>query len=97
MNLRLRLARWLMQAAMNEVNDKPVEIVSSTRDPLGDNTPETTLAVVKAVNGTLIRVSQYKPIRGPGPDWHHELYIVKDDEKVADVIARVLAIKSLES
>ena len=97
MSLRLRLARWLMQAAMNDAIDKPIEVVSTNRDPLGENTPETTLAVVKAVNGTLIRVSQYKPIRGPGPDWHHELYIVKDDEKVADVIARILAIKSLES
>jgi len=32
-----------------------------------------------------------------GPDWHHELYIVKDDEKIPDVIARIMAIKALES
>jgi hypothetical protein len=32
-----------------------------------------------------------------GNDWTHELYIVKDDEKIPDVIARIMAIKALES
>jgi hypothetical protein len=47
------------------------------------------------MNGRIVKVSSYKP-QQRGPDWTHELYIVKDDEKITDVIARIMAIKSLE-
>jgi hypothetical protein len=54
-----------------------------------------TFAVIRAANGRIIKVSSFKPVQR-GPDWHHELYIVKDDEKIPDVIARIMAIKALE-
>lgn len=54
-----------------------------------------TFAVIRATNGYIIKASQYKP-QQRGPDWQHQLYIVKDDEKIPDVIARIMAINALE-
>lgn len=54
-----------------------------------------TFAVIRATNGYLVKASQYKP-QQRGPDWIHRLYIVKDDEKIPDVIARIMAINALE-
>lgn len=54
-----------------------------------------TFAIIKATNGYIIKSSQYKPVK-MGNDWIHQLYIVKDDEKIPDVIARIMAINALE-
>jgi hypothetical protein len=54
-----------------------------------------TFNIIRATNGYIVKASQYKP-QNRGPDWYHELYIVKDDEKIPDVIARIMAIKALE-
>ena len=54
-----------------------------------------TFAIIKATNGYIIKSSQYKPVK-MGNDWTHQLYIVKDDEKIPDVIARIMAINALE-
>jgi len=71
-------------------------LASSGRlDLIEQEASQLTFAVVRAMNGRIIKVSSYKPVQR-GPDWHHELYIVKDDEKIPDVIARIMAIKALE-
>jgi hypothetical protein len=54
-----------------------------------------TFNIIKATNGYIVKSSQYKPVK-MGNDWTHELYIVKDDEKIPDVIARIMAINALE-
>ena len=63
---------------------------------LSDEDALLTFNIIRATNGYIVKASQYKP-QQRGPDWHHELYIVKDDEKIPDVIARIMAIKALES
>lgn len=68
----------------------------SSNDPLDIQMQQTTFTVVKAANGKLVKVSYYKPTKSHHSDWQHEIYIVKDDEKVPDVIARVMAINALE-
>jgi hypothetical protein len=71
--------------------------MASSRLDVGDEqADQTSFTVLKAMNGRIIKVSSYKP-NPRGPDWTHELYIVKDDEKIPDVIARIMAIKALES
>lgn len=53
------------------------------------------LGIVKAMNGKLIEVSTYK--QNPhGPDWKHEVYIVREDESLGDAIKVILATKALE-
>lgn len=60
------------------------------------NTPQVQFTVIKCANGRLVKVSEYKPTKSHHSDWQHELHIVRDDEKVPDVIARIMAIKALE-
>jgi hypothetical protein len=55
-----------------------------------------TFGVVKAENGTILKVSRYKP-NPRGSDWAHELHIVKDGETVVDVFRVVYTTHLLES
>ena len=82
--------------AMPNPAESPLVTAIGHSSPALDGQPETSFSVIKCTNGKLLKVSEFKPVKGPGPDWKHELYIVKDDEKVPDVIARIMAIKALE-
>lgn len=70
--------------------------VIASNDVADGSADQMQFAVIKCANGRVIKVSEYKPTKGLHTDWHHEVYIVKDDEKVTDVIARIMAIKALE-
>lgn len=76
--------------------EPPLVAAIGRSSPALDDQPETSFSIIKCANGKVVKVSTFKPVKGPGPDWHHELYIVKDDEKVTDVIARIMVIKTLE-
>lgn len=76
--------------------DSPTAIKRATDDPTDIPVNQTQFTVMKVANGRLVKVSEYKPTKSHHSDWTHEVYIVKDDEKVPDVIARIMAIKALE-
>jgi hypothetical protein len=99
MSIKQRLRNWLLDDGQKTVNvnwaSEPLAIRASTQDHIEPEASQLTFAVIRAANGRIIKVSSYKP-QSRGPDWHHELYIVKDDEKIPDVIARIMAIKALE-
>lgn len=94
MGIKQSIRNWLLSNDSNEV--PPRNVLSSVNtDAIEQEAAQMTFAFIKAMNGRLIKVSAYKPV-SRGPDWTHELYIVKDDEKITDVIARIMAIKALE-
>jgi hypothetical protein len=100
MSIKHWLRNWLLSDGSPKVinvqyPEQPMLATSGRLDAVGDEACQLTFAVVKAMNGRIIKVSSYKPVQR-GPDWTHELYIVKDDEKIPDVIARIMAIKALE-
>jgi hypothetical protein len=99
MSIKQWIRNWLLddgpKVVRNEYADQPMLATASRQDPVGEEASQLTFAVVKAMNGRIVKVSSYKPVQR-GPDWTHELYVVKDDEKIPDVIARIMAIKSLE-
>lgn len=103
--LTVKIGRFIHNALLEAKNAKnaqegPVQeaaLVARTKDdPFDFPAQQTTFTVLKAANGRLIKVSEYKPTKSHHSDWAHEVYVVKDDEKVPDVIARIMAIKSLE-
>jgi hypothetical protein len=101
MSVKQWLRNWLMSDDSPKVinmqyPEQPMLASSNRLDHVSEDAAQLSFAVVKAVNGRIIKVSTYKP-NPRGPDWAHELYIVKDDEKIPDVIARIMAIKALES
>jgi hypothetical protein len=90
MSIKQWVRNWLMSD--NAVLAK--ETIAGNR--VSEEDALLTFNIIRATNGYIVKVSQYKP-QQRGPDWTHELYIVKDDEKIPDVIARIMAIKALES
>lgn len=92
MSIKSWIRRWLAQEETSP--SKPL-LVTAHNDHVEQEAAQLTFAIIKAMNGRIIKVSAYKPVQR-GPDWTHELYIVKDDEKIPDVIARIMAIKALE-
>lgn len=93
MGIKQSIRNWLLSDDSNDV--KAPALASVSMDVIEQEAAQMTFAFIKAMNGRLIKVSAYKPVTR-GPDWTHELYIVKDDEKITDVIARIMAIKALE-
>ena len=52
------------------------------------------LGVINAANGRILEMSTYK--RNPhGPDWTSELFIVPDDQTLAECISTILTVKGL--
>lgn len=102
--LSVKLGRMLLDAMKeakkqrdSDDGSKGLAIAEPIRqDPMDAPLQQTQFTVIKCSNGKLVKVSEYKPTKSHHSDWQHEIYIVKDDEKVPDVIARIMAIKTLE-
>lgn len=89
MSIKQWLRNWLMSNDVALATD----VVKANR--VSEEDTMLSFSIIKATNGYVIKASQYKP-QQRGPDWQHHLYIVKDDEKIPDVIARIMAINALE-
>lgn len=92
MSIRTWIRNWLYAETTN--SPMLAEAIRAGND-IEVEAAQLSFAIIKATNGYIIKVSMYKP-QQRGPDWFHELYIVKDDEKIPDVITRIMAIKALE-
>ena len=96
-----KLGELLYEAAKNaqarpKFTDEPATLKSNSSDPFDRDANQLQLTVIKCANGTVVKASIYRPVMGPGPDWQHEVHIVKDDEKLNDTIGRILVLKALE-
>lgn len=89
MNIKQLLRNWLM-------TDAPLLVKETVGNRLSEEDGMLSFAIIRATNGYIVKASQYKP-QQRGPDWIHHLYIVKDGEKIPDVIARIMAINALEN
>lgn len=73
------------------IADKPQPIASSHDE---DVQAKINFGVIKAMNGTAIRVGTFKP-NPHGPDWTYELYLVGEHQSLADAFTTILAIKAI--
>jgi hypothetical protein len=101
MSIKQWFRNWMLNddsesVKANRVSEPGLLLKGSAQDHIESESAQLSFAIIRAANGRIIKASTYKP-QSRGPDWHHELYIVKDDEKIPDVIARIMAIKALES
>ena len=84
--------RWLgVMIRRAEQDDLVSKVVSASRTQDGSTSVPSTrrVEIVKAINGNLIEVWTRQSQQH---DWKAEVYIVKDDETMADAIATVLLI-----
>ena len=89
----MNIKQWFRKWLLSDAKVSAPETIAGNR--LSEEDALLTFNIIKATNGYIIKASQYKP-QQRGPDWLHHLYIVKDDEKIPDVIARIMAINALE-
>jgi hypothetical protein len=90
----MSIKQWFRNWIMSDNAVLAKETIAGNR--LSEEDALLTFNIIRATNGYIVKASTYVP-QSRGPDWRHELYIVKDDEKIPDVIARIMAIKALES
>lgn len=84
--------KWVMAADRQDMRpDAPISIAESTSSVEA----RFRLGIIKAMNGMAIEISSYKP-NPHGPDWKHELYLIRDGENVSDAIKVILATKAIE-
>lgn len=87
---------WVMGASDHKgaMVSNPIEVGLDSGSGLAAEA-KIRLGIVKAMNGTLIEVATHK--HNPhGPDWKHEVYIVREGDDLGDALKTVLAIKTLE-
>jgi hypothetical protein len=94
MNIKQLIRNWLMSESSPGLVQASEAHLSERAS--GNGQPSYRVTLVKAMNGRLLEVGVFKP-NPRGPDWTYELYVINDNETVADAIAKVLAIKSLEN
>jgi hypothetical protein len=93
MNIKQLIRNWLMSDSSPGLVSRESDISDRVS---GNGQPTYRLTMVKAMNGRMLEVGVFK--HNPhGPDWKYELYIIDANERVADAVAKVLAIKSLEN
>jgi len=82
--------RWVLR---DEDSDRPKLASATSFDQ--DAQAKFRLGVVHAMNGRLLEVSTYK--HNPhGPDWTTELFIVPEDQTLAQSITTILTLKSVK-
>jgi hypothetical protein len=89
---------WIKRAIRRWLNDDGLVAIKSS--PAGhsdtDDRLNVTFALVPAENGMIVKQSYYRPINGPGPDWQHKMYIVKENETLPEVLTRLAVAHMLE-
>jgi len=84
---------WTLNSGEQKMMQAAVSIDSESTSTAAES--KLRLGFIKAMNGTIVEVSTHK--HNPhGPDWKHELYIVRDGENLNDAIKVILATKALE-
>jgi hypothetical protein len=86
------LIDWVMQGEKDgRLRTYPLGLVDSSDH---DTRAKFKIGVVSATNGRLLEISTYK--HNPnGSDWTNELFIVPDDQTLAQSITTILTLKGL--
>jgi hypothetical protein len=83
--------RWVMREEEGERSRPLLGLVDNSDH---DSRAKFRIGVVLAANGRLLETSTYK--HNPnGPDWTNELFIVPDDQTLAQSITTILTLKGL--
>ena len=92
-NLLRKFILWTLNSGEQKMMQAAVSIDSESTSTAAES--KLRLGFIKAMNGTIVEVSTHK--HNPhGPDWKHELYIVREGESLNDAIKVILATKALE-
>ena len=109
--LKKNIMEWALKQVKNEGRKKVdltyrgESLLSTGRDEVVRSDPlsnceQLRFTIINVDNGTLVRMETYRPqdeyAPRPGSRQGPPIFIVKDDEKVQDVVVRLLGIAALE-
>jgi len=82
---------WVMGANERRDEDSPVVGLGQSAEP-----PQASfrLGVINAANGRILEMSTFKR-NNHGPDWTTELFIIPEDQTLAECISTILTVKGL--
>lgn len=83
---------WVMGA--NDRDDRAVPVSIGLEQDQERPQASFRLGVINAANGRILEMSTFKR-NNHGPDWTSELFIVPDDQTLAECISTILTIKGL--
>ena len=86
---------WVM-GANNRNETKLGGAIPSVREDVSHSSqPKFRLAVIAAANGRILEMGTLKPNSHHGHDWETELFIVPDNQTLAECISTILILKGL--
>jgi hypothetical protein len=83
---------WVMGA--NDRDDRAVPVAIGLEQDQERPQASFRLGVIAAANGRILEMSTFKR-NNHGPDWTSELFIVPDDQTLAECISTILTVKGL--
>jgi hypothetical protein len=83
---------WVMGA--KEGNDRAVPVAIGLEQDQDRPQASFRLGVIAAANGRILEMSTFKR-NNHGPDWTSELFIVPEDQTLAECITTILTVKGL--
>jgi len=81
---------WALNANDREETDRAVPVAENSHA----SQATFRLGVIAASNGRILEMSTYKR-NNHGPDWTSELFIVPEDQTLAECISTILTVKGL--
>lgn len=107
--LKKNIMEWALKKVKNEarknIGSINTGLMATTVDEVRrsdalSNCEQLRFTIINVDNGTLVRMETYRPqdeyVPHPGSRRGPPTFIVKDDEKVQDVVVRLLGIAALE-
>lgn len=92
--MRKTLKKFLLWVMRADADERTIAPAISIEDSHNTSQPAFRLGVIAASNGRILEMSTYK--RNPhGPDWTVELFIVPEDQTLAQCITTILTVKGL--
>jgi hypothetical protein len=91
MSIKKFIRKWLFGDAYTNPQSESARpyLGQSVREQSMNAAPTLRVELVEAVNGRVLNVGVYKP-NPHGPDWTFKLYVVGNDEPLADAISTML-------
>ena len=83
---------WAMGA--NDSDDRAVPVAIGLEQDQDRPQASFRLGVIAAANGRILEMSTFKR-NNHGPDWTSELFIVPEDQTLAECITTILTVKGL--
>ena len=92
------LAKWVREGRSRPVlSDNVLESLGMGREGNVNTTPKFRISFIPAINGHVLEISTEVTDSRGNSEYKFELYLVRENQKLSEAIANLVAMKDLES